>query len=61
MINVDIQANIYIFMELYRPRIIDGILAEELDAMGAVLLEGAKACGKTSSAEQADTDLLKLN
>ena len=48
-------------MELYRPRIIDGILAEELDAMGAVLLEGAKACGKTSSAEQADTDLLKLN
>ena len=28
-INVVIQINIYIFMKLYRPRIIDGILAEE--------------------------------
>lgn len=39
-------------MEGYKPRIIDAILADELDAMGAVILEGPKACGKTTSAEQ---------
>ena len=60
-INVDIQINIYIFIELYRPPIIDGNLAEELDAMGAVLLEGAKACGKTSSAEQAANSVIYMD
>lgn len=40
-------------MEKYRPRIVDKLLKEELESMGAVLLEGAKACGKTTSAEQA--------
>lgn len=39
-------------MENYRPRILDVILKEELEAMGAVLLEGPKACGKTTTAEQ---------
>ena len=48
-------------MESYRPRIIDGILADELDAMGAVLLEGAKACGKTSSAEQAANSVIYMD
>ena len=40
-------------MDDYRPRIIDNILLDELYAMGAILIEGAKACGKTRSAEQA--------
>lgn len=48
-------------MESYRPRIIDSILKEELDAMGAVLLEGAKACGKTSSAEQAANSVIYMD
>ena len=48
-------------MESYRPRIIDGILADELDAMGTVLLEGAKACGKTSSAEQAANSVIYMD
>lgn len=48
-------------MEFYRPRIIDGILRDELDAMGAVLLEGAKACGKTSSAEQAANSVIYMD
>ncbi|MDE6521253.1 MAG: DUF4143 domain-containing protein [Muribaculaceae bacterium] len=48
-------------MEVYRPRIIDSILKEELDAMGAVLLEGAKACGKTSSAEQAANSVIYMD
>lgn len=48
-------------MEAYRPRIIDNILKDELDAMGAVLLEGAKACGKTSSAEQAANSVIYMD
>ncbi len=36
----------------YRPRVIDGELAEGLRTTGAVLLEGPKACGKTDTALQ---------
>ena len=36
----------------YKKRIADILLAEKLDAMGAVLIEGPKACGKTTTAEQ---------
>lgn len=39
-------------MKNYVKRLIDRQLKEELEAVGAVLLEGAKWCGKTSSAEQ---------
>lgn len=31
----------------YKSRIADQLLREKLDAMGAVLIEGPKACGKT--------------
>ncbi len=36
----------------YKGRIADKMLREKLDAMGAVLIEGPKACGKTTTAEQ---------
>ncbi|MCF0203254.1 MAG: ATP-binding protein [Bacteroidaceae bacterium] len=36
----------------YQPRIADAQLALMLDAMGAVLIEGAKYCGKTTMAAQ---------
>lgn len=39
-------------MKGYRNRIIDTVLKDELDAMGVVLIEGPKACGKTTTAEQ---------
>lgn len=39
-------------MEEYRPRIIDGILDNKLLAKGAVLIEGPKWCGKTTTGEQ---------
>ena len=39
-------------MKTYRPRIADRLLAEKLEAMGAVLIEGPKSCGKTTTAEQ---------
>lgn len=36
----------------YRPRIIDTELTRSLEAAGAVLIEGPKACGKTETARQ---------
>lgn len=36
----------------YRPRIADKILQFKLEGKGAVLIEGAKWCGKTTTAEQ---------
>lgn len=36
----------------YRPRIADDILRHKLQGVGAILIEGAKWCGKTSTAEQ---------
>ena len=38
--------------ENYRPRIADRLLERKLKGKGAVLLEGAKWCGKTTTAEQ---------
>ncbi len=39
-------------MKTYKPRIADAILDDLLDAMGAVLIEGPKYCGKTTLAAQ---------
>lgn len=39
-------------MEGYRQRIMDGLLAKKLQGKGAVLIEGPKWCGKTTTAEQ---------
>ena len=39
-------------MNEYKPRIADGLLAEKLSYMGAVLVRGAKWCGKTTTAKQ---------
>ena len=36
----------------YKPRIADSILEEKLEAIGAVLIEGPKYCGKTTLAKQ---------
>lgn len=44
----------------YLPRIADQILKEYLEAFGAVLIEGPKWCGKTTTAEQQANSKLKL-
>lgn len=36
----------------YQPRIVDRELAERLNSIGAVVIEGPKACGKTATARQ---------
>lgn len=48
-------------MSEYKPRIADGILREKLEAIGAVLVEGPKACGKTTTAEQQAKSVLYMN
>ena len=44
----------------YLPRIADNTLREYLEAFGAVLIEGPKWCGKTTTAEQQANSELKL-
>lgn len=39
-------------MNSYKKRILDCLLPEKLESAGAVVLEGAKWCGKTTTAEQ---------
>ena len=39
-------------MAKYRKRIADQLLRDELEGAGAVLIEGPKWCGKTTTAEQ---------
>lgn len=53
----------------YKKRVADRLLADKLEASGAVLIEGPKYCGKTTLASQqagsilsmADTDTLGQN
>ena len=45
----------------YRPRVVDRILQRQLSAMGAVLIEGPKQCGKTTTAEQAARSVLYMS
>ena len=44
----------------YLPRIVDELLADRLNAVGAVLIAGPKWCGKTTTAEQQAKSVLKL-
>lgn len=48
-------------MKVYKKRIFDTLLKDALEAKGAVLIEGAKWCGKTTTAEQAAKSVLYLN
>lgn len=45
----------------YRHRIADKLLAHKLKGMGAVLVEGAKWCGKTTTAEQQAKSILYMD
>lgn len=63
------MSKIYYWMNGYKNRVADRLLAEKLEAFGAVLIEGPKYCGKTTLASQqagsilsmADTDTLGQN
>lgn len=46
---------------MYRPRIVDSILERKLRGKGAVLIEGPKWCGKTTTAEQVSKSILSVD
>ncbi|MBR5984580.1 MAG: ATP-binding protein [Bacteroidales bacterium] len=48
-------------MSDYRSRIADKLLQYKLEAIGAVLIEGPKACGKTTTAEQQAGSILYMD
>lgn len=47
-------------MRKYKPRISDNILKEKLNGKGAVLIEGPKWCGKTTTASQIAQSILYM-
>ena len=48
-------------MKNYRKRIADDILMRKLEGKGAVLIEGPKWCGKTTTAEQLAASILYMD
>lgn len=48
-------------MKEYRKRIADDILTRKLEGKGAVLIEGPKWCGKTTTAEQIAASILYMD
>ena len=48
-------------MKSYRKRIADDILKRKLEGKGAVLIEGPKWCGKTTTAEQIASSVLYMD
>ena len=48
-------------MKEYRSRVADNVLQDNLAAAGAVLIEGPKWCGKTTTAEKAAASILYLD
>lgn len=45
----------------YRNRVVDDILTDKLEAKGAVLIEGPKWCGKTTTARQQAKSVLRMD
>lgn len=45
----------------YLPRVVDPVLSSLLGAVGAVVIEGPKACGKTRTAEQVAASSVRLD
>ena len=50
-----------ILMKSYKARIADSILKRKLEGKGAVLIEGPKWCGKTTTAEQIAKSVLYMD
>ncbi|MDR2896094.1 MAG: ATP-binding protein, partial [Propionibacteriaceae bacterium] len=47
--------------DVYRPRIVDAQIARMLKAAGVVVVEGAKACGKTTTALKLASSSVRLD
>ena len=51
----------HVMMDQYKKRIADTLLVRKLEGKGAVLVEGAKWCGKTTTAEQVTKSILYMS
>ena len=58
---VNMKENEVFRMKKYRKRIADDILKRKLEGKGAVLIEGPKWCGKTTTAEQLAESILYMD
>lgn len=57
----NVKGNEVFRMKRYRKRIADDILIRKLEGKGAVLIEGPKWCGKTTTAEQLAASILYMD
>lgn len=48
-------------MKKYMPRVVDSILIDKLDSKGAVIIEGPKWCGKTTTAMQLAKSMIRMD
>ena len=48
-------------MKKYRPRVADAILKDKLESKGAVVIEGPKWCGKTTTAMQVAKSVIRMD
>ena len=48
-------------MDNYKKRVVDNLLERKLKGKGAVLIQGAKWCGKTTTAEQKAKSILYMD
>src|SRR5680860_1091570 len=48
-------------MTSYRPRVADQELARKMSAIGAILIEGPKACGKTETASRVAKTIIQFD
>ena len=46
---------------MYKPRVIDQVLSHKLKGKGAIVIEGPKWCGKTTTAEQIAKSVIYVN
>lgn len=47
--------------KIYKPRVVDQLLTHKLKGKGAIVIEGPKWCGKTTTAEQIAKSVLYVN
>lgn len=47
-------------VDSYRPRLVDKIIRNELEAFGAVLITGPKWCGKTTTASRLSKSIIRM-
>ena len=59
--SINVRLTTYSYLMDYKKRVIDSELQEALRTSGAVLLEGARGCGKTSSALKVSASSVRLD